>query len=187
MKVRDDLNYGRCGLKDITRAASLAHLGLLGSPDCLEIDCDLQGRDAAQVLSIIPSEKLAALVSSVTWCVYIRNASAGLSCLVLQSLKCDEVFIDDQSLGTEETQALVRAMETCVKEVILRGRHVTLDTEALLQYSGQGRCSLLQWYAYGHTEKELRSRTMNKIKEGIEGMKVKVTFDIESEKISLKW
>ena len=125
MKLRDDLNYGRCGLKDITRAASLAHLGLLGSPESLEIDCDLQGRDAAQVLSIIPSEKLASLVSSVTWCVYIRNASAGLSCLVLQSLKCDEVFIDDQSLGTEETQALVRAMETCVKEVILRGR-VTL-------------------------------------------------------------
>ena len=136
-------------------------------------------------LSSIPSEKLTSLFSSVTGCIDINNAS-GLTSLVLESLKCDVFYVNGISLGTEETRALVQAMETRVKEVRLGGR-VTLDTEALLQYSGQGRCSLLQWYAYGHTEKELRSRTMNKIKEGIEGMQVKVTFDIESEKISLKW
>ena len=149
MKVRFGLERG-C-LADITRAASLAHLGLIGSPDYLAITCDL---------SSIPSEKLASLVSSVTRRVYIRNVSAGLFCMVLKSLKCDGVYINEQSLGTEETQALVQAMETAGVGQVKLGERVTLDMEALLQYSGLGRCGLLEWY--GYEEEELRSWARNK-------------------------
>ena len=67
------------------------------------------------------------------------------------------LIINGISLGTEETQALVQAMETRVREVRLGGC-VTLDTEALLQYSGQGRCGKLAWSWSGNTkaEEELR-------------------------------
>ena len=44
-----------------------------------------------------------------------------------------------QSLGREETLALVQAMESRVKMVRLSGE-VTLDINALIEYSGQGVC-----------------------------------------------
>ena len=47
--------------------------------------------------------------------------------------------MDDQSLGSEETQALVRAMESRVEEVHLCAE-LTLDIKILLEYNGQGKC-----------------------------------------------
>ena len=67
-------------------------------------------------------------------------------------------------MGSEETQALVKAMESHV--VILRIRAVpgrmTLDIKALTEYSGQGKCSLIQWYMSKHKEEEMRTWAQSK-------------------------
>ena len=47
--------------------------------------------------------------------------------------------MDDQSLGSEETRALVRAMESRVEKVQLCAE-LTLDIKILLEYNGQGEC-----------------------------------------------
>ena len=49
--------------------------------------------------------------------------------------------ISRQTLSSEETQALVRAMESRVETVTLGDwGDVSLDIRALTQYSGQGKC-----------------------------------------------
>ena len=48
-----------------------------------------------------------------------------------------------QRLGSEETQALVQAMESRVEWVELGGK-VTLDIRDLMKYSGQGKCSRVE-------------------------------------------
>ena len=52
-------------------------------------------------------------------------------------------------MGSEETKALVRAMESHLVNVRIResGR-MTLDINALTQYSGQGKCSKIHCYGY---------------------------------------
>ena len=51
------------------------------------------------------------------------------------------MYISGQSLSSEETRALVRAMESVVTEVFLGDLgDVSLDMTALTQYSGQGKC-----------------------------------------------
>ena len=52
---------------------------------------------------------------------------------LLTSLKCKELHIARQSLGREETRALVQAIESSVEKVML-------DIEALTEYGGQGQC-----------------------------------------------
>ena len=48
-----------------------------------------------------------------------------------------------QSLGSEETQALVRAMESRVERVQLQAK-VTLDISSLMGYGGQGKCGRVE-------------------------------------------
>ena len=111
--------------------ASLAHYGLLGSVDWLiQRNVDL---------SPVPAQHLASLVSCVTSLLQIRNVSGCDLVSLLTSLKCPGLDIASQSLGREETQALVQAMEFGVEKVTLL-EEVTLDMEALTQYSGQGVC-----------------------------------------------
>ena len=62
---------------------------------------------------------------------------------ILTYLKCQMLYIRRQSLGIEETQALVQAMESGVEKVEL-AEAVTLDIEALVEYSGQGVCRELE-------------------------------------------
>ena len=114
----------------ITCAASLAHHNLLGSVVSLK----LQHVD----LSSIPEAHLASLLSSVTKSVDIEAISCGMIS-ILANVKSEQLVINDQSLGSEETEALVQAMDTRVMEVTLAAG-VTLDMEALTQYSGQGVC-----------------------------------------------
>ena len=66
----------------------------------------------------------------------------------MTSLKCIDLTIISQSLGREETQALVQAMESGVEDLNL-GKEVTVDIEALIQYSGQGVCSSVRLNATG--------------------------------------
>ena len=125
----DKISWIRCG-------ASLAHHGLLGRLDTMRIeDVDL---------SSVPTKHLVSLTSSVRVGLCIKNVSGCDLLSIFSNLKCNVVAITNQSLGREETQALVRFME---KREIWRGfrslylgDEVTLDIEALVEYSGKGVC-----------------------------------------------
>ena len=82
---------------------------------------------------------MASLASCVTSELIINNLSGCDLVRLLTRLKCDMLEISSQSLGREETQALVQAMESRVDRMWL-GAEVTLDIEALVEYSGQGEC-----------------------------------------------
>ena len=137
----------------ISCAASLAHHGLLQSLNHLAmIDVDLRK---------ISSQHLISLASCVTDILDITNVRGCDMIALLDSVNCRVLYIDGQNLRTDDTQALVRAMETRVKNVMLgHKREVTLDIEALTQYNGQGKC----WYIMmglsspsGGREKKLRN------------------------------
>ena len=122
---------------EITRAASLAHQGHLGSLYRISLQ-DVN-------LSYIPAENLASLVSSVERDVDIRNVSGCGLVTILNSVKIEQLHIRRQSLDSEESRALVRAMESRVREVELL-EEVTLDITALMEYSGQGKCGQVECY-----------------------------------------
>ena len=125
--------YSYASLPGITCAASLAHHGLLGS---------VQGMWLSNVdLTSIPVENLASLASSVMMWVGIEYVSGCDLVTILDSVKIKWLDIRHQSLGSEETQALVRAMESHVEEVELGGvRGVTLNIRVLMEYNGLGKC-----------------------------------------------
>ena len=105
-------------LPAITCAASLAHHGLLGSVWGMRLfDVDLTS---------VPAEHLASLVSSVTERVYIHNVCGCDLVTILDSVKSKVLGIWDQSLGSEETKALRRALVSRVERVAL-DIEVTLD------------------------------------------------------------
>ena len=115
----------------ITCAASLAHHALFGSVQRMELgNVDLTS---------VPAEHLASLASSVTECVSITNVSGCGLVTILDSVKSQQLVFRHQSLDREETQALVRAMESGLERVDLHYR-VTLDIRELMEYNGQGKC-----------------------------------------------
>ena len=126
-------------MNDLMCSASLAHKGLLDSVRLMAL------RDLN--LSSIPSKHLASLVSCVTRLLRIQNVTGCDLVSILSSLKCEMLVIRSQSLGREETRALVQAMDAGVEEVELHG-DVTLDIEALAEYSGQGRCREVRLYSF---------------------------------------
>ena len=68
-------------------------------------------------LTSVPAEHLASLASSVTRMVTIENISGCNLVTILDNVKSRVLNIPNQSLGSEETQALVQAMESGVEEV----------------------------------------------------------------------
>ena len=90
-------------------------------------------------LKLVPADHLASLVSSVTEFLYINGVSGCDLVTILDSVKSQHLSLKLQSLSREDTQALVRAMETCVEGVDLVEK-VTLDIRILTEYSGQGKC-----------------------------------------------
>ena len=127
-------------LPEITTAAILAYHGLFGSvEEMLLRDVDLAS---------VPAEHLASLASCVTGLVFLNSARCDII-PVLKSIKTRELNILDRSLSSEETRALVRAMETRVEVVGLGGgEEVSLDIRALTQYSGQGKCRVVKCLYY---------------------------------------
>ena len=92
-------------------AASLAHHGMFGSMKYLW----LSNVD----LTSVPAEHLGALASCATGGVDIYRVNCNLS-PILDSIKCKWFRVKiRRSLGSEETQALVRAMESRVQWVVL--------------------------------------------------------------------
>ena len=118
----------------ITCAASLAHHGLLGSVKGLVLRDDLTS---------VPAEHLASLAPCVTGSVYISDVSGCDLVTILDSVKSAGLWITSQNLDKEETQALVRALESRVEQVGLNGG-VTLDIRVLTSYNGQGKCRWLR-------------------------------------------
>ena len=119
-------------LAEIKCGASLAYQGLLSSVEILWLD--------NVNLASVPNQHLDSLISCVTGTLVIQNISGHLV-TALNSGKSRALDIKYQRLGRDETQALVRALETRVKDLHLEG--VTLNITALTKYSGQGRCRLV--------------------------------------------
>ena len=90
-------------------------------------------------LSPVPIEHLESLAYCVTGDVLIKNVSGCQQIVsILKHIDCvSHLRFSNQSLGREETQALVQAMESGVGDVALL-RDVTLDIKAFTEYSGQG-------------------------------------------------
>ena len=89
-------------------------------------------------LSFVWAQHLASLVSCVTGGVIIRNVCGCDLVSIFTSLKCVLLSINDQSLGKEETRALVQAMDSRVGMVEL-GKYgeVTLNIGVLTKYDVQ--------------------------------------------------
>ena len=134
MKSCRNFNSTLSSLPVITCAASLAHHGLLVSVKRLWLGN-----------FNLTSEHLAALVSCVTQCVYIWYVSGYDLGTILDNIKCTKLGIFNLSLGSEETRALLQAMESRVEEVWLYDR-VTLEIRVLMEYSGQGKCGSVGCY-----------------------------------------
>lgn len=133
-RVRDVLENYEEDIKinmELMCGASLAHHGLLGSMRKMVL-CNVD-------MSRVSAQHLASLASCVTIELIIQNVSGCDLVSILSSIKCEELIIRRQSLGREETLALVEAMESRVEDVLLCSE-VTLDIEALNEYSGQGVC-----------------------------------------------
>ena len=96
-------------------------------------------------LTSVPAEHLASLASSVTGTVDITNVSGCNLVTILDSVKSRALSISSQRLGSEETQALMRAMESRVWMVQLTGG-VKLKIRDLMEYNGQGRCRVVKCF-----------------------------------------
>ena len=83
-------------------------------------------------LSSIPEKHLVSLVSRVTRHLTINNVIGCDLVSLLVSLKCEELGISKGSLGIEETQAM--------ESRVVLFEDVTLDIEALTEYSDRGEC-----------------------------------------------
>ena len=120
--------------KMVTDASSLAQHGMLDTVNYML----LQNTD---LVSIPTTEHLASLASCVTHNLGINNVSNCDLISILDSVKCKGLHISRQTLSSEETRSLVRAMESRMEEVKLGvSGEVSLDIRALTKYSGQGKC-----------------------------------------------
>ena len=128
---------GPLSVAGITHAASLAHQGHLISVKRLFLD-DVN-------LSSIPTEHLSSLASSVTGGVRIRNVSGCGLITILDSVKSLCLYIRSQSMDSEQTRALVRAMESRIENVML-SEDVRIDIRAVMEYSGQGKCEVVKCF-----------------------------------------
>ena len=115
--------------------ASLAQHGLLKSMEIVRL------KDVS--LSTVPAEHLASLASCVSSVFLISNVSGCNMVNIMDSVRCQSLRFYNQRLGTQETRALVRAMETRV-EVVWLANNTTVDIMAFTKYSGKGECWELQ-------------------------------------------
>ena len=121
-------------LNCITRVAALAHhiqfkMGIIKLVDVN--------------LSKVPTQHLVSLVSSVTGTLMIEDVTGCDLVALLESANCRMLIIKNQSLGREESQALMRAMESRVEMVRLYNVRLDMETTAT-EYSGKGRCRFLE-------------------------------------------
>ena len=132
----DDLDNSTMSLQDLAITASLVHHDMLGvSIKVLEL---WTGN-----ISSIPPEHLGSLASCVTETVLIGSraiTSPNLGVL-MDKVKSEMIEIGKcyETFGTDGILALVRAMQTRVKKVILYKTPLVVKT-LLKTYCGRGRC-----------------------------------------------
>jgi len=92
-------------------------------------------------ISGIPPDSLASLATRVSGTVIINNVTGDLTPIV-GNIKCDRLYIPNQSLSKEVTQCLVTAMRDNIKKVVLGvdGDVIINNLELITQYDGRGRC-----------------------------------------------
>jgi len=117
-------------------AAALATLGFITRVRGLRLGW------AVADTSRVQAGDLGSLVRCVTDHIDIANVTGDLS-PVLSNLRCRELIIASRSLSTADTQQLVAAMVTRVKEVWL-DEGLALDMATLAQYDGKGRCGTVR-------------------------------------------
>lgn len=103
------------GLEQIICASSLAYRGLLNNSTCSKlVKVFLEGD-----LSSVPAEHLSSLVSCMPerMHIHLKNVTGCDLIGLMDWVMCSSLCIQSQTLGREETYALVRAMETRVEEV----------------------------------------------------------------------
>ena len=142
-RVRKEILSYTSSLPVITCAASLAHHGLLGFVKRMRLIDENAIRLGHVDLTSIPPEHLASLVTGYDRHIYIINVSGLDLITILDNVKSEWLTIKSQSLGREETLALVRAMESSVEGVTL-SEGATLDIRVLMEYSGQGKCECIE-------------------------------------------
>ena len=120
---------------EVFAAAWLAWEGHLTSLEYLNIR-DISIKD-------VPRDQIEKLASIVTGRVWINNMiHTDQLGGILASINCPELWLENMNLSEAETWALVTALSDRVKSVHLQD--VTLDSEQLTQYNGQGRCRELR-------------------------------------------
>ena len=142
-QIKKNLNDGPL-LHEIFNAASLAHHRMLRSVRYLDL------RDIT--LATVTTEELVSLTSSVERGIKFRNVSNFDLVRVLDSINCKWLNISRQTLSSEATQALVRAMQSHVESVYL-GEEGEVDI-TMTQYSGHGKCKGVT--CYGETADRYR-------------------------------
>ena len=135
IRYKWDSGYS-CQLREISTAASLAHHGFLRSIEWMWL-CDVD-------LSSVPAEHLASLAACATFYITISNVTDLTR--ILDSCKSKGLVIRNQSLNTEETRALVRAMANVERVELGCLGEVTLDISTLVTYGGRGKCERVEFY-----------------------------------------
>ena len=153
IREMNDGRYPVPSLEFITCSAALAHHGLLGAVNYVTFgDVD---RNKLVDLSTIPAHHLVSLISSATRGVRIDHVTGCDLVSLIDSLKCKELtIILLRTLGMEETQALLQAMESRVEVVELS--LVEISIEALTKYSGRGVCYFSQFLSNTEEVKGIR-------------------------------
>ena len=122
-------------LQELVRTASLIHRGMLGEVSCERLCL------ADVNLSTIFSQHLGSLAASVTDQVFFGgNIIIPHLGVFLDKVKCDKLTFLSQTFNTEETLAMVRAMQTRVRIVILIHSRGNVDVRAMRNFDGKGRC-----------------------------------------------
>ena len=146
-----DMIAGRLYHPSLTQlqcGAALASQGYITQLKSLELyDLDISSVSAEDLRSLVKCSDL----------VSIGSVTCDLLSFVLSNVQCTRINIANTSLTTADTQQLVAAMVTRVKEVSLGGagrswwsgkldEGVTLDMDTLAQYNGLGKCEeVLFW------------------------------------------
>ena len=152
-EIKSCLGYNYLSLDAVKSGAALAKHGIITQV----LGLALHNLD----ISTVPAEDMVSLVKCVQELMIISNVTGDLG-PILGSVECDELTIHNMVLCAGQTESLVAAMVTGVKEVSLWGG-VTLDMGTLAQYDGTGECGRVECFTdavgkYGEEVKEWGQR-----------------------------
>ena len=138
-RIKDELEeWGEGSLALLTSAAALSYRGFIKDVKHVHL--------LDENMSTVPTQHLVSLTSRVTGRFDQDHDVDGCDLVtILDNLQCTEIGLGFNGLGEEEeAQALVRAMESRVERLYFHDtRNMCVNTGALTEYSGQGRCKFI--------------------------------------------